>query len=231
MDFIKVIQGLNLDLSVCRTPIQILFFNECVMERRSFYTVGYGDLFSSEVLELFLKDEMDFNEISDLANYELHEDKESLPHWDEFSPVLKERLEYLKGRRDFAMSKENIIVMNAILNSKCTSLPLWEGSVDKYYLLTLLSIIEWSPYFMNASGWGRDDTFLSIAIDNVFVSSDIEILLPIEEMEKLIYDLDKENVLSYQNTKEWIEGSKKHYEEKDKEIEQKFKALGLEKVK
>lgn len=231
MDFIKVIKGLNLDLSVCHTPIEILFFNECVMERRSLYTVGYGDLFSSEALELFLKDEMDFDEFFDLANYELHEDKESLPHWDEFSPVLKERLEYLKGRRDFVMGKENYIVMNAILNSKCTSLPLWEGSVDKYYLLTLLSIIEWSPYFMNASGWGRNDTFLSISIDNVFVSSDLEILLPVEEMEKLIYDLDKENVLSYQDVKEWIEGSKKHYQEKDKEIEQKFKAFGLEKVK
>ncbi|PFM62715.1 hypothetical protein COJ48_18390 [Bacillus cereus] len=242
MDFIKVIKGLNLDLSVCHTPIEILFFNECVMERRSFYTVGYGDLFPVEVLDLFLKGEKDLDGILEMdleeilarkifANYEFHKDRESLPHWEEFAPVLKERLEYLKGRKDFAMSKKNFIVMNAILNSKCTSLPLWEGSVDKYYLLTLLSIVEWSPYFMNCSGWGRDDTFLSIAIDNVFVSSDIEILLLLEEMEKLIYDLDKENLLSYQNAKEWIEGSKKHYQEKDKEIEQKFKAFELEEVK
>ncbi|MDA2101356.1 hypothetical protein PDM83_26390 [Bacillus cereus] len=236
MDFLKVIKELNLDLSVCHTPIDILFFNERVMEGRSFYNVGYGDLFPAEVIDLFLKGEMNLDGILEMevdeifarkifANYEFHKDRASLPHWDEFSPLLRERLEYLKNRKDFAMNEANYIVMKAILNSKCTSLPLWEGVVDKYYLLTLLSIIEWSPYFTSVGGWGRDDTILSIAVDNVFVSSDIEILLPVEETEKLIYELDEIGALSYQKVKEWIENSKQHYEKKDKEIERKLKSL------
>ncbi|PEN45644.1 hypothetical protein CN630_17770 [Bacillus wiedmannii] len=238
MGFLEVIKELNLDLSVCHTPIDILFFNEYVMEGRSFYNVGYGDLFPAEVIELFLENKMNLDEILEMtvdeifarkiiANYEFHKDRASLPHWDEFAPLLRERLEYLKSRKDFAMNKANYIVMNAILNSKCTSLPLWEGSVDKYYLLTLLSIIEWSPYFTSVGGWGREDTTLSIAIDNVFVSSDIEILLPVEETEKLIYELDEIGALSYHKAKEWIEDSKQHYEKKDKEIEQKFKTFWL----
>lgn len=110
--------------------------------------------------------------------------------------------------------------MDSLLKSECISIPLYNGnSVDKYYLLTLLSVIEWFPYFFSAGGWGNDDTVLVIGINHDFLSSDIEIMLPIKEMEKLICKLDKMNQLSDPNAKTWIEISKEHYEQKDKEIE------------
>ncbi|PDY14194.1 hypothetical protein COO16_04070 [Bacillus pseudomycoides] len=215
-----------MDLSVSRDPIEILFFNERINEGRSFYIVGYEEVFSVEILESYLKDEMKFKDI--LTRCKSCE--RELPYLDEFVPLLEERLEYLKNKQKIIRNEGHHIVMNALLNSKCTSFALYDGDVDKYYLLTLLSIIEWSPYFMSCVGWGRNDTILAIAIDIPFVSSDIEILLPIEETEKLIYDLDKVNELCDQNAKKWIAESKEHYMEKNKEIEQKLNALEWEKA-
>ncbi|PFU37082.1 hypothetical protein COK88_31500, partial [Bacillus cereus] len=92
-------------------------------------------------------------------------------------------------------------------------------------------VIEWSPYFYSVGGWGNDDTVLAIAIDHDFLSSDIEIMLPIKEVEKLIYKLDKANQLCDPNAKKWIVQSKQHYEKKDNEIKEKLKLFKMDTVK
>ncbi|NWK72608.1 hypothetical protein HWX41_27185 [Bacillus paramycoides] len=217
-----------MDLSVSNSPRYLLYSNERVIEGESFSEGILSEVLSDENLELYLEGEIDFNEMFKKVGAT----REEVEKGNLIISDLEDRLEYLKNRKELILGEGQRIVMDALLKSSCTSLALYNGnSVDKYYLLTLLSVIEWSPYFFSAGGWGNDDTVLAIAIDHDFISSDIEIMLPIKETEKLIYKLDKVNQLCDPNAKKWIEESKIHYREKDKEIEQELIVFGLEKVK
>lgn len=228
MNFVQIVRELNMDLSVSDRPRYLLYSNEIIIEGESVSEGILSKVLSVENLELYLKGEMNFNEMfKRLGINREQKERESL-----FISDIEDRLEYLKNREIPMLNKGQRIVMKALLKSDCISLPLHNGnSVDKYYLLTLLSVIEWSPYFFSEGGWGNDDTVLAIAIDHDFLSSDIEILLPIEETQKLIYELDEIGALSYHKAKEWIEESKQHYEKKDNEIEEKLKFFGVDKVK
>ncbi|MBE7122010.1 hypothetical protein [Bacillus cereus] len=228
MNFVQVVRELNMDLMVSNRPRYLLYSNERIIEGESISESILSEVLSDGNLESYLNGEINFNEMFKRVGMT----RERIEKENFIISDLEERLEYLKNRKEFNFDVGQRIVVDALLNSECTSFALHNGnSVDKYYLLTLLSVIEWSPYFFSEGGWGNDDTVLAIAIDHEFLSSDIEIILPIKEVEMLIYKLDKVNRLSDQNAKKWIESSKRHYEEKDKEIEQKLSVFGLEKVK
>ncbi|TKI79815.1 hypothetical protein [Bacillus mycoides] len=225
MNFVQVVRELNMDLMVSNRPRYLLYSNERIIEGESISEGILSEVLSDGNLESYLNGEINFNEMFKRVGMTRERiEKENFVISD-----LEDRLEYLKYRKGFNFDVGQRIVVDVLLKSECTSFALHNGnSVDKYYLLTLLSVIEWSPYFFSEGGWGNDDTVLAIAIDHEFLSSDIEIILPIKEVEMLIYKLDKVNRLSDQNAKKWIESSKQHYKEKDKEIEQKLKVFGLE---
>ncbi|MGA4465941.1 hypothetical protein ACPA2L_25375 [Bacillus bombysepticus] len=228
MNFVQVVRDLNMDLSVSDRPRYLLYSNEIIIEGESVSEGILSKVLSVENLELYLNGEMNFNEIFKRLGINREKiEKENL-----FISDVEDRLEYLKNREIPMLNNGQRIVMKALLKSDCISFPLHNGnSVDKYYLLTLLSVIEWSPYFFSEGGWGNDDTVLAIAIDHDFLSSDIEIILPIKEVEELIYKLDKANQLCDPNAKKWIVQSKQHYEKKDNEIEEKLKFFGVDRVK
>ncbi|OWT48588.1 hypothetical protein CER22_25010 [Bacillus sp. K2I17] len=217
-----------MDLSVSDRPRYLLYSNEIIIEGESVSEGILSKVLSVENLELYLNGEMNFNEMFKRLGINREKiEKENL-----FISDVEDRLEYLKNREIPMLNNGQRIVMKALLKSDCISFPLHNGnSVDKYYLLTLLSVIEWSPYFFSEGGWGNDDTVLAIAIDHDFLSSDIEITLPIKEVEELIYKLDKANQLCDPNAKKWIVQSKQHYEKKDNEIEEKLKFFGVDKIK
>lgn len=222
MNFVQVVRELDMNLSVSYSPRYLLYSNESIIEGECFLEDKLSEVLSDENLELYLEGEIGFNEMFKKVSIT----REEVEKENSLVSDLEDRLEYLKNRKDIKLSDGQRIVMDALLKSNCTSISLYNGnSVDKYYLLTLLSVIEWFPYFFSAGGWGNDDTVLVIGIDHDFLSSDIEIMLPIKEVERLIYKLDSANQLSDQNAKKWIENSKQHYEKKDKEIEQKLKSL------
>ncbi|MGE7869337.1 hypothetical protein ACQKNO_24780 [Bacillus paramycoides] len=228
MNFVHVVRELNMDLLVSKSPRYLLYSNERIVDGESVSEGILSEVFSEENLELYLNRKISFNEMFKRVG----ENRERIENENLFISDIEVRLEYLKNRKDLVLNDGQRIVMDALLKSDCTSFSLHNGnSVDKYYLLTLLSVIEWSPYFFSEGGWGNDDTVLAIAIDHDFLSSDIEIMLPIKEVEKLIYKLDTANQLCDPNTKKWIKESKQHYAEKNKEIEQKLNAFGLEKTK
>ncbi|MBE7106131.1 hypothetical protein FT637_24920 [Bacillus cereus] len=215
-----------MDLSVSDKPRYLLYSNERIIEGESFCEGVYSEVFSAENLELYLEGKIDFDEMFEKTGVK----KENIKNRNVIVSDLEERLEYLKNRKDMNINEGQRIVMDALLKSECTSFALWNGNaVDKYYLLTLLSVIEWFPYLVLIGGWGNNDTVLAIAFDHDFVSSDIEIMLPIKETEKLIYKLDKVNQLCDPNAKKWIEESKIHYREKDKEIEGRLNVFRLNK--
>ncbi|PEF45196.1 hypothetical protein CON22_17825 [Bacillus cereus] len=215
-----------MDLSVSYSPRYLLYSNERIIAGEGISEGILSEILSDKNLELYLGGKISFKEMFKRMGVT----REKIEKENSIVSDIEDRLEYLKNRKDVKLDAGQRIVMDALLKSACTTFALWNGNaVDKYYLLTLLSIIEWSPYFYSAGGWGNDDTVLAIAIDHEFLSSDIEIMLPIKEAEKLIYRLDKANQLCDPNTKKWIESSKQHYEEKDKEIEQKLSAFGLKK--
>ncbi|WP_256943735.1 hypothetical protein [Bacillus sp. K2I17] len=228
MNFVQVVRDLNMDLSVSDRPRYLLYSNEIIIEGESVSEGILSKVLSVENLELYLNGEMNFNEMFKRLGINREKiEKENL-----FISDVEDRLEYLKNREIPMLNNGQRIVMKALLKSDCISFPLHNGnSVDKYYLLTLLSVIEWSPYFFSEGGWGNDDTVLAIAIDHDFLSSDIEITLPIKEVEELIYKLDKANQLCDPNAKKWIVQSKQHYEKKDNEIEEKLKFFGVDKIK
>ncbi|EJQ72850.1 hypothetical protein IGK_05517 [Bacillus toyonensis] len=217
-----------MDLSVSDRPRYLLYSNEIIIEGESISEGILSKVLSVENLELYLNGEICFNEMFKRLGINREKiEKENL-----FISDVEDRLEYLKNREIPILNNGQRIVMNALLKSDCINLSLHNGnSVDKYYLLTLLSVIEWSPYFFSECGWGNDDTVLAIAIDHDFLSSDIEIILPTKEAEKLIYKLDRANQLCDPNAKKWIVQSKQHYEKKDNEIEEKLKFFGVDKVK
>ncbi|WP_257144141.1 hypothetical protein [Bacillus cereus] len=228
MNFVRVIRELNMDLILSDSPSHLLYINEIIIEGEGISEGILGEVLSSENLELYLEGEIDFDDMFTKVGVTRAEiEKENLIVSD-----LEDRLEYLKNRKELNLNEGQRIVMDALLNSDCISLALFNGkTVDKYYLLTLLSVIEWSPYFYSVGGWGNDDTVLAIAIDHDFLSSDIEIMLPIKEVEKLIYKLDKANQLCDPNAKKWIVQSKQHYEKKDNEIKEKLKLFKMDTVK
>ncbi|MCC2477189.1 hypothetical protein SIM55_23230 [Bacillus cereus group sp. BfR-BA-02675] len=228
MNFVQVVRDLNMDLSVSDRPRYLLYSNEIIIEGESVSEGILSKVLSVENLELYLNGDMNFNEMFKRLGINREKiEKEKL-----FISDVEDRLEYLKNREIPMLNNGQRIVMKALLKSDCISFPLHNGnSVDKYYLLTLLSVIEWSPYFFSEGGWGNDDTVLAIAIDHDFLSSDIEIILPIKEVEELIYKLDKANQLCDPNAKKWIVQSKQHYEKKDNEIEEKLNFFGVDKVK
>ncbi|WP_406904366.1 hypothetical protein [Bacillus cereus] len=228
MNFVRVIRELNMDLLLSDSPSHLLYINEIIIEGKGISEGILGEVLSAENLELYLEGKIDFDEMFTKVGVTRAEiEKENLIVSD-----LEDRLEYLKNRKELNLNEGQRIVMDALLNSGCISLALFNGkTIDKYYLLTLLSVIEWSPYFFSEGGWGNDDTVLAIAIDHDFLSSDIEIILPIKEVEVLIYKLDKANQLCDPNAKKWIVQSKQHYEKKDNEIEEKLKFFGVDKVK
>ncbi|MEB8858902.1 hypothetical protein P4H06_21455 [Bacillus cereus] len=224
MNFVRVIRELNMDLLLSDSPSHLLYINEIIIEGEGISEGILGEVLSAENLELYLEGKIDFDEMFTKVGVTRAEiEKENLIVSD-----LEDRLEYLKNRKELNLNEGQRIVMDALLNSGCISLALFNGkAVDKYYLLTLLSVIEWSPYFYSVGGWGNNDTVLAIAIDHDFLSSDIEIMLPIKEAEKLICKLDKANQLCDPNAKKWIVQSKQHYEKKDNEIKEKLKFLGV----
>ncbi|WP_257143453.1 hypothetical protein [Bacillus cereus] len=224
MNFVRVIRELNMDLLLSDSPSHLLYINEIIIEGEGISEGILGEVLSAENLELYLEGKIDFDEMFTKVGVTRAEiEKENLIVSD-----LEDRLEYLKNRKELNLNEGQRIVMDALLNSGCISLALFNGkTVDKYYLLTLLSVIEWSPYFYSVGGWGNNDTVLAIAIDHDFLSSDIEIMLPIKEAEKLICKLDKANQLCDPNAKKWIVQSKQHYEKKDNEIKEKLKFLGV----
>ncbi|PFC57285.1 hypothetical protein CN267_27135 [Bacillus cereus] len=213
-----------MDLLLSDSPSHLLYINEIIIEGEGISEGILGEVLSAENLELYLEGKIDFDEMFTKVGVTRAEiEKENLIVSD-----LEDRLEYLKNRKELNLNEGQRIVMDALLNSGCISLALFNGkTVDKYYLLTLLSVIEWSPYFYSVGGWGNNDTVLAIAIDHDFLSSDIEIMLPIKEAEKLICKLDKANQLCDPNAKKWIVQSKQHYEKKDNEIKEKLKFLGV----
>ncbi|OKA29178.1 hypothetical protein BJR06_29725, partial [Bacillus cereus] len=215
-------------LSVSDRPRYLLYSNEIIIEGESVSEGILSKVLSVENLELYLNGEMNFNEMFKRLGI----NREKIKKENLFISDVEDRLEYLKNREMPMLNNGQRIVMKALLKSDCINFSLHNGnSVDKYYLLTLLSVIEWSPYFFSEGGWGNDDTVLAIAIDHDFLSSDIEIILPIKEVEELIYKLDKANQLCDPNAKKWIVQSKQHYEKKDNEIEEKLKFFGVDKVK
>ncbi|SMD71235.1 hypothetical protein BACERE00176_00197 [Bacillus paranthracis] len=217
-----------MDLSVSDRPRYLLYSNEIIIEGESVSEGILSKVLSVENLELYLNGEMNFNEMFKRLGI----NREKIKKENLFISDVEDRLEYLKNREIPMLNNGQRIVMKALLKSDCINFSLHNGnSVDKYYLLTLLSVIEWSPYFFSEGGWGNDDTVLAIAIDHDFLSSDIEIILPIKEVEELIYKLDKANQLCDPNAKKWIVQSKQHYEKKDNEIEEKLKFFGVDKVK
>ncbi|EJP83522.1 hypothetical protein BJR07_29105 [Bacillus cereus] len=217
-----------MDLSVSDRPRYLLYSNEIIIEGESVSEGILSKVLSVENLELYLNGEMNFNEMFKRLGI----NREKIKKENLFISDVEDRLEYLKNREMPMLNNGQRIVMKALLKSDCINFSLHNGnSVDKYYLLTLLSVIEWSPYFFSEGGWGNDDTVLAIAIDHDFLSSDIEIILPIKEVEELIYKLDKANQLCDPNAKKWIVQSKQHYEKKDNEIEEKLKFFGVDKVK
>ncbi|MFJ1106765.1 hypothetical protein [Bacillus albus] len=224
MNFVRVIRKLNMDLLLSDSPSHLLYINEIIIEGEGISEGILGEVLSAENLELYLEGKIDFDEMFTKVGVTRAEiEKENLIVSD-----LEDRLEYLKNRKELNLNEGQRIVMDALLNSGCISLALFNGkTVDKYYLLTLLSVIEWSPYFYSVGGWGNNDTVLAIAIDHDFLSSDIEIMLPIKEAEKLICKLDKANQLCDPNVKKWIVQSKQHYEKKDNEIKEKLKFLDV----
>ncbi|MCU4771059.1 hypothetical protein [Bacillus toyonensis] len=224
MNFVRVIRKLNMDLLLSDSPSHLLYINEIIIEGEGISEGILGEVLSAENLELYLEGKIDFDEMFTKVGVTRAEiEKENLIVSD-----LEDRLEYLKNRKELNLNEGQRIVMDALLNSGCISLALFNGkTVDKYYLVTLLSVIEWSPYFYSVGGWGNNDTVLAIAIDHDFLSSDIEIMLPIKEAEKLICKLDKANQLCDPNAKKWIVQSKQHYEKKDNEIKEKLKFLGV----
>lgn len=213
-----------MDLLLSDSPSHLLYINEIIIEGEGISEGILGEVLSAENLELYLEGKIDFDEMFTKVGVTRAEiEKENLIVSD-----LEDRLEYLKNRKELNLNEGQRIVMDALLNSGCISLALFNGkTVDKYYLLTLLSVIEWSPYFYSVGGWGNNDTVLAIAIDHDFLSSDIEIMLPIKEAEKLICKLDKANQLCDPNVKKWIVQSKQHYEKKDNEIKEKLKFLDV----
>ncbi|WP_260851840.1 hypothetical protein [Bacillus cereus] len=227
MNFVRVIRELNMDLLLSDSPSHLLYINE-IIEGEGISEGILGEVLSAENLELYLEEKIDFDEMFTKVGVTRDEiEKENLIVSD-----LEDRLEYLKNRKELNLNEGQRIVMDALLNSGCISLALFNGKTfDKYYLLTLLSVIEWSPYFYSVGGWGNNDTVLAIAIDHDFLSSDIEIMLPIKEVEKLIYKLDKANQLCDPNAKKWIVQSKQHYEKKDNEIKEKLKLFKMDTVK
>ncbi|WP_258959652.1 hypothetical protein [Bacillus paranthracis] len=228
MNFVQVVRDLNMDLSVSDRPRYLLYSNEIIIEGESVSEGILSKVLSVENLELYLNGEMNFNEMFKRLGI----NREKIKKENLFISDVEDRLEYLKNREIPMLNNGQRIVMKALLKSDCINFSLHNGnSVDKYYLLTLLSVIEWSPYFFSEGGWGNDDTVLAIAIDHDFLSSDIEIILPIKEVEELIYKLDKANQLCDPNAKKWIVQSKQHYEKKDNEIEEKLKFFGVDKVK
>ncbi|GAB6632061.1 MULTISPECIES: hypothetical protein [Bacillus cereus group] len=228
MNFVQVVRDLNMDLSVSDRPRYLLYSNEIIIEGESVSEGILSKVLSVENLELYLNGEMNFNEMFKRLGI----NREKIKKENLFISDVEDRLEYLKNREMPMLNNGQRIVMKALLKSDCINFSLHNGnSVDKYYLLTLLSVIEWSPYFFSEGGWGNDDTVLAIAIDHDFLSSDIEIILPIKEVEELIYKLDKANQLCDPNAKKWIVQSKQHYEKKDNEIEEKLKFFGVDKVK
>ncbi|MCU5019614.1 hypothetical protein OCD65_23305 [Bacillus paranthracis] len=228
MNFVQVVRDLNMDLSVSDRPRYLLYSNEIIIEGESVSEGILSKVLSVENLELYLNGDMNFNEMFKRLGI----NREKIVKEKLFISDVEDRLEYLKNREIPMLNNGQRIVMKALLKSDCISFPLHNGnSVDKYYLLTLLSVIEWSPYFFSEGGWGNDDTVLAIAIDHDFLSSDIEIILPIKEVEELIYKLDKANQLCDPNAKKWIVQSKQHYEKKDNEIEEKLNFFGVDKVK
>ncbi|WP_080492887.1 hypothetical protein [Bacillus cereus] len=215
-------------MSVSDRPRYLLYSNEIIIEGESVSEGILSKVLSVENLELYLNGEMNFNEMFKRLGI----NREKIKKENLFISDVEDRLEYLKNREMPMLNNGQRIVMKALLKSDCINFSLHNGnSVDKYYLLTLLSVIEWSPYFFSEGGWGNDDTVLAIAIDHDFLSSDIEIILPIKEVEELIYKLDKANQLCDPNAKKWIVQSKQHYEKKDNEIEEKLKFFGVDKVK
>lgn len=226
MNFVQVVRHLNMHLSTSTSPRYLLYSNEGIIEGTSLSEGVLGKVLSDENLELYLKGKITFDEMFNKVGLIRDEvERDNLIVSD-----IEDRLAYLKNRENPVLNEGQRTVMDSLLKSECISIPLYNGnSVDKYYLLTLLSVIEWFPYFFSAGGWGNDDTVLVIGINHDFLSSDIEIMLPIKEMEKLICKLDKMNQLSDPNAKTWIEISKEHYEQKDKEIEKKLKDFGLRK--
>ncbi|MCU5651617.1 hypothetical protein OCB00_26120 [Bacillus cereus] len=228
MNFVKVVRDLNMDLSVSDRPRYLLYSNEIIIEGESVSEGILSKVLSVENLELYLNGEMNFNEMFKRLGI----NREKIKKENLFISDVEDRLEYLKNREMPMLNNGQRIVMKALLKSDCINFSLHNGnSVDKYYLLTLLSVIEWSPYFFSEGGWGNDDTVLAIAIDHDFLSSDIEIILPIKEVEELIYKLDKGNQLCDPNAKKWIVQSKQHYEKKDNEIEEKLNYFWVGKVK
>ncbi|HDR6259356.1 TPA: hypothetical protein QCU36_005116 [Bacillus cereus] len=217
-----------MDLLLSDSPSHLLYINEIIIEGEGISEGILGEVLSAENLELYLEGKIDFDEMFTKVGVTRAEiEKENLIVSD-----LEDRLEYLKNRKELNLNEGQRIVMDALLNSGCISLALFNGkTIDKYYLLTLLSVIEWSPYFYSVGGWGINDTVLAIAINHDFLSSDIEIMLPIKEVEKLIYKLDKANQLCDPNAKKWIVQSKQHYEKKDNEIKEKLKLFKVDTVK
>ncbi|MEM5678880.1 hypothetical protein AAHB46_00795 [Bacillus paranthracis] len=211
MNFVQVVRDLNMDLSVSDRPRYLLYSNEIIIEGESVSEGILSKVLSVENLELYLNGEMNFNEMFKRLGI----NREKIKKENLFISDVEDRLEYLKNREMPMLNNGQRIVMKALLKSDCINFSLHNGnSVDKYYLLTLLSVIEWSPYFFSEGGWGNDDTVLAIAIDHDFLSSDIEIILPIKEVEELIYKLDKANQLCDPNAKKWIVQSKQHYEKR-----------------
>ncbi|MGR5920950.1 hypothetical protein ACT7DD_14800 [Bacillus paranthracis] len=149
MNFVQVVRDLNMDLSVSDRPRYLLYSNEIIIEGESVSEGILSKVLSVENLELYLNGEMNFNEMFKRLGI----NREKIKKENLFISDVEDRLEYLKNREMPMLNNGQRIVMKALLKSDCINFSLHNGnSVDKYYLLTLLSVIEWSPYFFS-EGW------------------------------------------------------------------------------
>lgn len=217
--FIQKIKEYDMDDLLVRHPLQILFFEELQVKNRVLHWSNYEKVFTEVRIENYLADKLPFQDIVTAGNEEgIH-----LPHRRELLGKMKKRLRYFKKREEKELSEEQKVVIRTLLEQDVFYFPLYDGSsVWKYQLIMLLTLIDWKPYVIKFVGGGSYDVALYIETSDAFMESNLEIVLPIKEMETLVAKLATIKKEESKETSEWVATSLRHHKEKSESIKKKL---------
>ena len=217
--FIQKIKEYDMDDMLVRHPLQILFFEELQVKNRVLHWSNYEKVFTETRIQHYLEDKLPFQDIVTAGNQEgIH-----LPHRRELLAKLKKRLRYFKKREEKELSEEQKYVIRTLLERDMFYFPLYDGSsVWKYHLIMLLTLIDWKPYVIKFVGGGSYDAALYLETSDAFMESNLEIVLPLEDMSAFVTALQEIKKEESKETREWVETSMRHHKEKSESIRKKL---------
>lgn len=209
--FIQKIKEYDMDDMLVRHPLQILFFEELQVKNRVLHWSNYEKVFTEMRIENYLADKLSFQDIVTAGD----NDGIHLPHRKELLGKLKKRLRYFKNREEKGFSEEQKLVMRTLLEQDTFYFPLYDGSsVWKYHLVMIFTLIDWTPYVIKFVGGGSYDVALYIETSDAFMESNLEIVLPLKEMETLVTKLATIKKEDTNESGQWVQNSIQHHEEK-----------------